>query len=47
LLIDIASMFIYWLRDLQLTSILFLAYVIMIPFGLISWSRTMQRQQAQ
>jgi nicotinamide mononucleotide transporter len=47
LLIDIASMFIYWSRDLQLTSILFLAYVIMIPFGLISWSRTMQRQQAQ
>jgi nicotinamide mononucleotide transporter len=47
LVIDIASIFIYWSRDLQLTSVLFLAYVIMIPFGLISWSRTMQKQQMQ
>jgi nicotinamide mononucleotide transporter len=47
LIIDIASIFIYWSRDLQLTSVLFLAYVILIPFGLISWSRTMQKQQTQ
>ena len=47
LLIDIASIFIYWSRDLQLTSVLFLVYVIMIPFGWFSWLRTMERQQAQ
>jgi nicotinamide mononucleotide transporter len=47
LLIDIASIFIYWSRDLQLTSVLFLLYVIMIPFGLFSWLRTMQRQPAR
>ena len=40
LVIDIASIFIYWSRDLQLTSMLFAIYVVMIPFGLVSWSRS-------
>ena len=40
LAIDIASIFIYWSRELQLTSLLFVVYVIMIPFGLISWTRS-------
>lgn len=42
LLIDVASVFIYWSRDLQLTSLLFVVYVIMIPFGLVSWTRSMR-----
>jgi nicotinamide mononucleotide transporter len=46
IIIDLASVFVYWSRDLQLTSLLFVAYVIMVPFGLISWSRTMRREQA-
>jgi nicotinamide mononucleotide transporter len=45
LVIDLASIFIYWSRDLQLTSVLFVVYVIMIPFGLISWTRTWKEQQ--
>jgi len=44
LAVDIASVFIYWSRDLQLTSILFVIYVIMIPIGLISWKKSMHRQ---
>jgi len=44
LLIDIASVFIYWIRDLQLTALLFVIYVIMIPFGLVSWHRSMREQ---
>ena len=44
--IDMASAFIYWVRDLQLTSLLFVIYVIMIPFGLVAWSRSMREQQA-
>lgn len=40
LVIDCASIFIYWSRDLQLTSLLFVIYVVMIPFGLISWNRS-------
>ena len=45
LLIDVASVFIYWSRDLQLTSLLFVVYVIMIPFGLASWSRSFRQRQ--
>ena len=40
LVIDIASTFIYWSRGLELTALLFVVYVIMIPFGLISWTRS-------
>ena len=46
LVIDIASVFIYWTRDLELTSMLFVLYVIMIPFGIVSWSRSMREQTA-
>lgn len=45
LVIDIASIFIYWVRDLQLTSLLFVAYVIMIPFGIVSWTRSFREQR--
>lgn len=41
LVIDIASLFIYWDRELQLTSMLFLVYVCMIPVGYVSWRRSM------
>ncbi|MGB5332988.1 MAG: nicotinamide riboside transporter PnuC [Woeseiaceae bacterium] len=44
--IDMASVLIYWVRDLQLTSLLFVIYVIMIPFGLVAWSRSMREQRA-
>jgi len=46
LVIDIASIFIYWSRDLQLTSLLFVVYVIMIPFGLVSWTRSWREAQS-
>lgn len=45
LLIDLASVFIYWSRDLQLTGILFLVYIAMIPFGLVAWTQSMQQQE--
>lgn len=46
LVIDIVSIFIYWSRDLQLTSILFCLYVTMIPFGIIAWRRSYLEQKA-
>jgi nicotinamide mononucleotide transporter len=45
LIIDGVSIFIYWARDLQLTSSLFVLYVILVPIGLLNWRRT-YRQQA-
>jgi nicotinamide mononucleotide transporter len=46
LVIDVVSIFIYWSRGLELTSMLFVLYVVMIPFGLISWNRSMHEQKA-
>ncbi len=46
LLIDVASIFIYWSRYLHLTALLFEIYVVMIPFGLIAWARSMREQLA-
>jgi len=44
LVIDSASVVIYWSRDLQLTSVLFVVYVCMIPIGLYSWNKSMREQ---
>lgn len=44
LIIDAVSVIIYWARDLQLTSVLFVIYVILVPIGLISWTRSYRSQ---
>ena len=46
LVIDTASIFIYWDRGLQLTAILFLVYVCMIPVGYFSWRRSLIERAA-
>jgi len=46
LVIDTVLVFIYWSRDLQLTALLFVVYLIMIPFGLIRWTRSWRQAQA-
>ena len=45
LVIDTVSIFLYWARDLQLTSLLFVAYVAMIPFGMVAWTRSFNSQR--
>ena len=44
LVIDTVSIFLYWDRGLQLTALLFALYVVMIPFGLLSWTRSYRKQ---
>ncbi len=44
LVIDAVLVFIFWARDLQLTSVLFVIYVILVPIGLISWTRSYRDQ---
>lgn len=39
--IDSASVVIYWQRDLELTALLFVIYLVMIPFGYVAWRRSM------
>jgi nicotinamide mononucleotide transporter len=44
LVIDAVSVFIYWARDLQLTALLFVIYVVLVPIGLLSWARSYRKQ---
>ena len=46
-IIDAVSVFIYWNRDLQLTAALFVLYLVMIPFGLMSWTRSFRARGYQ
>ena len=39
LAIDTVSVFIYWSRGLELTALLFVFYVLLIPVGYLSWRR--------
>ena len=43
LVIDVTLVFVYWQNDLQLTSLLFVVYVLLIPFGLFSWTRSYRK----
>jgi nicotinamide mononucleotide transporter len=45
LAIDAASVFIYWSRDLEQTAALFVLYLVMIPFGIVSWTRSYKEAQ--
>ncbi|HNP37802.1 MAG TPA: nicotinamide riboside transporter PnuC [Woeseiaceae bacterium] len=40
LAIDSVSVYLYWSRSLELTALLFIVYLVMIPFGLLSWRRS-------
>lgn len=44
LVIDLVSILVYWSRDLELTAMLFLVYVVMIPFGMARWTRSWRNQ---
>jgi len=44
LLIDAVSIFIYWMRGLELTAVLFVVYVILIPPGMLLWLRSYRSQ---
>lgn len=44
LVIDAASVVIYWARGLEFTALLFVLYLIMIPFGIVAWRRSMAEQ---
>ncbi|MDZ7644244.1 MAG: nicotinamide riboside transporter PnuC [Woeseiaceae bacterium] len=45
LAIDAASAVIFWARELPLTALLFVFYVMLIPVGLVSWTRDYRGRQ--
>jgi nicotinamide mononucleotide transporter len=42
LVIDSVSILIYWSRGLELTALLFVVYVAMIPFGIRAWRKSLE-----
>ncbi len=46
LVIDAVSVWLYWDRELPLTALLFVAYLGMIPFGLVAWRRSYREARA-
>jgi nicotinamide mononucleotide transporter len=42
--IDAASVAVYWSRDLELTALLFVIYLVLIPFGLWNWRHSYREQ---
>ena len=44
LAIDTVSIFVYWNRGLELTALLFVVYLLLIPVGMRQWWRSWQRQ---
>ncbi len=44
LVIDVVSIFIYWSRGLEATAVLFIIYVVLIPIGLVAWTRSYRQQ---
>ncbi|MCH8070679.1 MAG: nicotinamide mononucleotide transporter [Proteobacteria bacterium] len=45
LVIDVVSVFIYWTRGLEATAVLFIVYVVLIPIGLVAWTRSWRQHQ--
>jgi len=45
--IDAISVLLYWQRDLPLTTLLFVAYLLLIPVGLARWTRSWRAQPAR
>jgi len=47
LVIDLVSIAIYWTRELELTAVLFVFYVILIPIGMRQWRKAYRLQAVQ
>jgi nicotinamide mononucleotide transporter len=38
--IDATMIYVFWAKDLELTAVLYVLYLVMIPIGLVSWTRS-------
>ncbi|MDH4124213.1 MAG: nicotinamide riboside transporter PnuC [Gammaproteobacteria bacterium] len=44
--IDASMMFVFWAKGLELTAVLYLAYLVLIPIGLRSWTHAYRESNA-
>jgi nicotinamide mononucleotide transporter len=40
LVIDATMIYVFWAKDLELTAVLYILYLVLIPVGLLSWTRS-------
>ncbi len=46
LVIDATMVWVFWSRELELTALLFVFYLLLIPAGLVSWARSYREARA-
>ncbi len=46
LVIDATMIFVFWAKGLELTAMLYVLYLLMIPIGLLSWTRSYRESNA-
>ena len=46
LVIDATMIFVFWAKGLELTAVLYFLYLLMIPIGLLSWTRSYRAANA-
>jgi nicotinamide mononucleotide transporter len=46
LVIDATMIFVFWAKGLELTAVLYILYLLMIPIGLLNWTRSYREANA-
>jgi nicotinamide mononucleotide transporter len=46
LVIDATMIYVFWAKDLELTAVLYILYLVLIPIGLLSWTRSHRELRA-
>jgi nicotinamide mononucleotide transporter len=46
LVIDATMIFVFWAKGLELTAVLYILYLVMIPIGLLNWTRSYREANA-
>jgi nicotinamide mononucleotide transporter len=46
LLIDATMVYVFWAKDLEFTAVLYIVYLLLIPVGLLSWTRSYREAAA-
>ena len=46
LVIDATMIFVFWAKGLELTAVLYFLYLLLIPIGLLSWTRSYRETNA-
>jgi nicotinamide mononucleotide transporter len=46
LVIDATMIYVFWVKGLELTAVLYVVYLVLIPIGLLSWTRSYRELRA-